>query len=160
MKTTPKYKRASVEAKKLIREMGIDHPPIIPTEIASELGLSVYEIDMPKGFENVAGFIDFDNQEIIVNKGDSSRRKSFSIAHEIGHYILHKEEIENNPSIYKVLMRRQNLERKDLFEQEANHFAACLLTPKELLVKYRDIPLQLQAAIFGVSPQLLKYRPK
>lgn len=64
-------------------------------------------------------------------------RHRFSIAHEIGHLILHKELVKNNISKSGTTYFQENFNNKELsiIERQANKFASCLLVPKEELFK-------------------------
>ena len=155
-----KYSKAAAEANKIIKELHIATPPVDPLEVADYLGVKVSEIEMPEKFEKVSGFMDFTTKEIVLNKDDSSKRKAFTIAHELGHLVLHGTKYIQNPSSYNVLFRLSELNENSDEEKEANTFAACLLAPKEMLKTYSDVPEGIKAKIFGVSPTLLKYRNK
>lgn len=54
------------------------------------------------------------------------QRRRFIVAHEFGHALLHK----NDDTLYA---HRDAEHRKDMFEQEADYFAMCLLMPEELV---------------------------
>ena len=86
---------------------------------------------------------------IVVNKGQPDTRKKFTIAHEVGHLLLKhdvalntqhtgtisaQQEKYNTPS--QILFRDDKTsEGSDWREVEANHFAASLLMPREILNK-------------------------
>ena len=106
-----------------------------------------------------------------VNSHHHPNRQRFTIAHEIGHILLHREEIIDQVHVDKkfpVLMRDANSATgTDLMEIEANQFAAELLMPSfllsEMLNKHGfDIddeqPLERLAKNFRVSRQALEYR--
>jgi hypothetical protein len=61
----------------------------------------------------------------------SSARERFTIAHEIGHWILHAQLTPERSSLY---CRPTDLGRTDHREGEANLFAASLLMPEQLLI--------------------------
>ncbi len=156
----PNYIRASEEAHALISQLNIKNPPVDPLDIAEYLGVTVTQIEMPEKFSKVAGFLDFKNREIIINSKDSSRKKAFSIAHELGHFVLHSEKFNKDSSFYQVLFRAEELNDTSPEEREANTFAACLLTPRQMLETYRDVPDSIKAKIFGVPTKLLSFRNK
>ncbi len=87
-------------------------------------------------------------QVIVVNKHQPSTRKKFTIAHELGHLLLKhdtalntqdkgtidQQKQYNTPS--QILFRDDKTsEGSDWREIEANHFAASLLMPREILNK-------------------------
>ena len=106
-----------------------------------------------------------------VNSHHHPNRQRFTIAHEIGHLLLHRDQIIDQVHIDKrfpVLMRDSNSATgTDLMEIEANQFAAELLMPASLLSEMLnkqgfDIddeePLQRLAKTFRVSRQALEFR--
>src|SRR5205823_4215324 len=94
---------------------------------------------------------------IVVNKDDPSTRQRFTIAHELGHYILHQDYVKDE-SKYKVLLRRplQDLDYTKE-EKEANCFAANLLVPNDLFKKYKDVPNGINSTLFAVSEDVIKF---
>lgn len=152
------FNNARKKAESIIKDLGFIEPPISPAEVAAKLGLSVYQAAMPEKWKDVAGYIDFDNKRIIVNMSEPQNRQSFTIAHEIGHYLLHKDQIEADPKVYKVLYRNGlYYEDKTPLEQEANCFAANLLVPKDMLETYKDYPANVLASLFQVSQQVINF---
>lgn len=151
--------KAIQESKKILTTFGVDSPPVPLTDIVTSYGLDIVYADfspLPQGNE-IAGFIDFENKKIYVNKDDPPNRQRFTIAHELGHYILHPDLIKNE-SKYKVLLRRPLNDKKYTPEEtEANCFAAYLLVPSELLEKYKDIPNSINSSIFAVSENVIKF---
>lgn len=63
-----------------------------------------------------------------VNVAHEQSRKRFTIAHEIGHYVLHSNE-------KSYFAHREAIKGKDENENEADFFAACLLMPKQYFEK-------------------------
>ena len=115
--------------------------------------------------ETTSGAIVYDTQgyTILINKIKSSTRQHFTIAHELGHYFLHPEElkkeavwVDTENSLLDVggraLYRLDDNETSRL-ETEANNFAAELIMPSDLV---RDAWNKLKsveecAKIFNVS---------
>lgn len=156
------YQKAENEAGKILSDFGVDSPPIPLIDIVNAHGLNILYADfssIPDG-NKIAGFMDFKRHRIVVNKDDHPNRQRFTIAHELGHYLLHKEYIKDE-SKYKVLLR-QPLRDKNYppEESEANCFAANLLVPKILLKKYKKYPNTIKASLFAVSEDVIKYREK
>lgn len=133
-------------------------PPIPVVELAEINGVNVVFSDMGKFSEEVAGLLDFRAKRIYVNKADRPQRQRFTVAHELGHWILHKEAFERNPAAYPVLPRFQAVEKSNAFEQEANAFASELLVPKHLLDPVRKAPVSMLADIFDVSKTMMEFR--
>lgn len=153
------FEMAKKFASDLLEKNGFIEPPISPIELAASEGINVVYADMPSKFSGVAGFIDMKNHIIFVNKGDPRNRQSFTIAHELGHFLMHKSLINENPDIYTVLYRSKELnDEGDPLEKEANCFAANLLVPLNLLKTYKNLPVSTLSILFQVSQQVISYR--
>lgn len=126
----PDWNRARAEADQLTAIY--NSPPIPVLEIAEKLGLSVGISKFGKFSKDVSGFIDFSEKRIHVNEDDSFNRKLFTIAHEIGHWVMHREYYLKYTDKYEVMARQTGI-KQNKFEQEANAFAAALLVPDGLL---------------------------
>ena len=75
---------------------------------------------------------------IFTNSSSRSAREIFTLAHEIGHAILH---LENGHSFIdnKLTIMGKCITDK---EQEANYFAACLLMPENDVRRFIDIEIE------------------
>lgn len=99
--------------------------PVKLSAIARGLGLQLKASTLPAGVsgeirpDGSGGFI------VKVNRHDSSRRQRFTIAHEIAHYLLHRDQI--GVGISDDALYRSSL--SDAREAEANRLAADLLMP-------------------------------
>jgi Zn-dependent peptidase ImmA (M78 family) len=144
------------EARKILDEFGFSAPPINPVTIARELGVKVSFVSMPK-HPNVSGFYDAQDYAIYVAKGEYPKRQTFTIAHELGHRLLHREWAAGND--YRVMLRDQSLMILDDKEQEANTFAAHLLVPRDMLDEYRHIASTEELSrLFMVSMPVIRNR--
>ena len=155
---TANYKWAQREANRVLAENSVIEPPVPVISIAENYGLRVFVADF-KGYENVSGYIDLAAQRIFVNRNDSENRQAFTIAHEIGHHVLHAERLREDPD-FSIMYRAPIGGESDPVEQEANCFAANLLVPRQFLIEYQDLPLSKIAVIFGVSEEVASYRLK
>jgi Zn-dependent peptidase ImmA (M78 family) len=135
-------------------------PPIPVIDIAEANGVDVVFADFGNAGERVAGFCDFKSAKLYVNAKDAVNRQTFTIAHELGHWILHRDYFERNPNDYSILPRFQSVARSDPFEQEANDFAAKILVPKRLIQPVKDAPVAELARIFAVSRMMMEIRLK
>lgn len=136
-------------------------PPIPVREIAESNGVSVRFVEFsPEYSEKVAGVCDFEKAQILVNSEDTTQRQIFTMAHEFGHWMLHRDIFLNNPERYPVLMRYQQPSNTDPLEQEANCFAANLLVPEKLLKTVINAPISVLASIFQVSKIMMEHRVK
>ncbi len=109
--------------------MNIDNNTVINViDIAQNLGFDVFASDFTE--DNVSGMVINSSSEksIYVNVDDMPERQRFTIAHEIGHIVLHHVDQEEE---YRTVDFRSNNEKYDPREYEANNFAASLLIPRE-----------------------------
>ena len=94
-------------------------------------------LDSPETENKVSGLlvINKDKNLILVNISHPDNRKRFTKAHELGHYILHKEICPLFIDSSQLVYRRDNIsaEGSRLDEIEANTFAAELLMPEKKL---------------------------
>lgn len=159
-------KRISTQHRQKLREfcqlLGGD-----PVKLANELGLKVFEYELSHDED---GYISFDPSlgsasgfVIFLNKDRSPARKRFTVAHEIGHYVLHKNEPEfiRNLKSWKPIAQSHGIDNVIKFplgkrspayksateetlstiklsprlECEAHQFAANVLLPKNLVKK-------------------------
>ncbi|MBL8175276.1 MAG: ImmA/IrrE family metallo-endopeptidase [Bryobacterales bacterium] len=86
--------------------------------------------------DKISGKIFFDplngghsGYSIVVNRKDPFARKRFTVAHEIAHFILHRERIGN--SLTDDALYRSGLTTRE--EAQANRLAAEILMPGHLL---------------------------
>ncbi len=160
---------AARQAKRLLAQAGFDIDKIDVTkkfsisveQIAKKLGIKI----IPHAFsDDISGvFFKKDGKLFLgVNKKHHENRQRFTIAHEIGHYILHSTDVlhyDNEPDLDGVYFRAEDIYSDN--EREANHFAAELLMPSELIEKciQADIKSISQlAARFNVSEEAMRYR--
>lgn len=159
---TDVVEEAISKAEEVLRDNLVEEPPVKITEIARNYGLLVETADLGEYGADVAGFIDPASKIIYVNKKDSATRQAFTIAHELGHWLMHQDELEKEPNKYAVLYRKPlGTVNGDPVEKQANTFAANLLVPKKMLEKYaKDSDINTLADIFGVSTEVIGYRLK
>lgn len=110
---------------------------VIPVDVvkaARLYELDVYVIEMEKMVgATPSGILTEHNGKwaIFINDADSLTRQRFTIAHELGHFLLHKgkqfvDEFSAGETFYR--------DGEDTAEErEANYFAACLLMPARLV---------------------------
>src|SRR5687767_2281115 len=80
-------------ALKIITDLKIKRPPVPILKIVKKLGIDL--IDYNLGGE-ISGLLVIDNNKgtIGYNPNDPPVRQRFTIAHELGHYLLHKSSAE------------------------------------------------------------------
>ena len=129
-------------------------PPDVPIDlrrILNDYNLKAYTVSFKR--PDVAGAFDRANNNIYVNQFDHPTRQCFTVAHELGHYFLHRNVNSD------ILYREKSNSDSDI-EKEANEFAAELLMPESAIRAYWPIADSIQnlANIFGVSYLAMKTR--
>jgi Zn-dependent peptidase ImmA (M78 family) len=168
-------KDKDIEAKtiEILEKNNLLEVPICVEKLASTLGLLVDYIPLQ---DDVSGLLLFENIEgkcqgfIGINISHSAVRQRFTIAHEIGHYILHCGQTKTLPEVFIDKKFKRNLassEGTDRKEIQANLFASFLLMPKEILENriagldfdlVDDLVLSQLARDFEVSLQAMSRR--
>ncbi len=158
-------------ADQLLAERGIARPPVPVERVAKEIGANV----VFEPFEGeISGMLYQEESHgapvIVINSLNARVRQRFTVAHEIGHLLLHNKSIYvDRPLSVKFRDEHSSL-AIDEEEMEANRFAASLLMPRSWLI--REVDLQLArhqditedaliaslAEIYGVSRQAMEYR--
>lgn len=119
----------------LLEDHDLSHPGFDIYELLEQLDITCLHKDLgPKIYG--ASRIQGDQKIISINSENHPNRQRFSAAHELGHILLHQERTLNvsDRLIYNELLRdEKSSEGSDWREIEANHFAACLLMPKDLI---------------------------
>jgi Zn-dependent peptidase ImmA (M78 family) len=156
------------EASSLLRNLGITKPPIPVDELADSVGALVVRNNFD-GSES--GFTLRDGERIVIgiNTRTSRKRQRFSIAHEIGHVVLHplntlivdhSVRMDWRDGVSSLGTNRQEI--------EANAFAAALLMPQDMIisrvkgytsqVSSRDELISDLARVFDVSTEAMGFR--
>lgn len=136
-------------------------PPVSVSRIAEALGLRV--IQRPLG-SSVSAMIQRDTVRggrsdfvIYLNANEPTVRQRFSLAHEIAHFVLHRDLIETG--ITDDTMYR-SAELSSYYETQANRLAADILMPvrlvKDAARTTRDVAAL--ASAFGVSKTSMEIR--
>lgn len=116
----------------------------IPIDIKTVVKKMKIELVEYKFEGDVSGVLVYRNDkiEIAYNPSDSNVRKRFTIAHELGHYVLkHKREgsifidSPNNQFSTKLYRNVESSKGVDLQEIEANAFAAAILMPRPQILE-------------------------
>jgi Zn-dependent peptidase ImmA (M78 family) len=94
----------------------------------------------PLGDNANLGFTVKKDNDVVIFTNSCSRlsREIFTLAHEIGHVILHLDD-ENSFIDDNVTINWRSTDEK---EQEANYFAACLLMPFDDVNRFIDLEIQ------------------
>lgn len=158
MARTPDFKRASIEAKRARAKLP-KLPPFDPEVVAEEKGIDVVFASFAAPHDReISGFYHKADNKIVVNRDISTGRMVFTIAHELGHALMHQEYIESQN--YQPVYRSNHHEgEKPIEEVEADQFAANFLVPLDLLEKYRDVAdIGELARMFAVSEDVIENR--
>jgi Zn-dependent peptidase ImmA (M78 family) len=158
---TPKPDVVDVFAQAFIDEFGDDWTAR-PEQVAARLGLRLVELSAER-FEGA--LLRVKNGRvgtIVINKDipEASRRR-FTLAHELGHYLLPNQQDLLSPCTGRVI--EQWGSSVSAAEQEANRFAAAILMPTERLLPVIKAPpsftaIQNIAQVFGTSLSASAYR--
>ena len=120
--------------------------------LAESFDIKVYRSDLPTGISG-AIYKEGDDYVICSNKREPKTRRRFTYAHELSHYLLHRDDIGDG--INENALFRSNLSNEQ--EVEANKLAADILMPMpmihELVAKQYDVPKLTKT--FGVSVSAL-----
>jgi Zn-dependent peptidase ImmA (M78 family) len=162
-------RRASSAARQLLRKLDdCDDLPIDVEKIAARLGIEVVfraldaELSLPSGNTSALLLRRHGRSICVVNENHAFTRRRFSIAHEIGHFLLHPPK-----ESYDVIARDDHSSEGIYREEiEANAFAAELLMPEHLVRSRVKGPLDLfseeciseLAALFNVSQVAMTHR--
>lgn len=167
----PRYSLARRRARQLLEEAGVDSPPV-PLERLVELCRATIRYEPFEG--ELSGMVHRrpDGRGVIgVNSSHSQTRQRFTIAHELGHLLLHGDE-EVHIDEKRPLGRRDELSSQavDPREVEANQFAAEVLMPASLVrdsvssLVEDDPEISVEEAVeelartFGVSQLAMTHR--
>jgi Zn-dependent peptidase ImmA (M78 family) len=94
-----------------------------------------------------------------INIFHSPRRQRFTMAHELGHYLLHRDSLDGEKKIELMLLRSDASNSTQ--EKQANEFASELLIPsKELEKNIKDgiDSIDMLSEVFEVSIAAIRYK--
>lgn len=161
--------RVEAEASKLLKKSGINSAPVDVELVAKMLGVEIEYDDLD---DDVSGFLSVDSTRsvAVINENHHPNRQRFTIAHELGHFVLHVEADEGLFIDKKYTVHHRDhksslgtIEK----EREANLFASALLMPKKIIQGLLDdvrvdffdeFETHSLAKQLGVSEQALGFR--
>lgn len=123
---------------RLLEKFKIKRPPVNVKRIASKLGLTVQMEPFDDEEGEMSGILIREGNKVIlgVNNSHHSNRQRFTIAHEIGHYLLHEGDRVFVDRNYRVSLRDSDSSLGTKWEEvEANTFASSLLVPERFLIQ-------------------------
>ena len=130
--------------------------------------LEVYYLDLQDS--DASGAVLFRNNsfDIVINTTRSETRQHFTLGHELGHYFLHQDILRQETGLIdgesyldgSKVMYRLDSGQRDQIEREANHFAACLLMPADLVQSAWEVSddVEKMAELFRVSTVAMSIR--
>lgn len=148
-----------------IVEMHLSEYPVKLGSLAKALNVAIKVSSMSTG---VSGQIarEGDGYIIRVNRNEARERQRYTIGHELSHFLLHRDVIDNSPDgiTDNVLYRSGAPEN---IEYEANRLAADLVMPMPLVERklredfggvVTDATIESLAASFDVSKAAMEIR--
>lgn len=170
MAAQAKNKSATLSpAEKVLAEYNIQGAPVPVDRIAKQMGAQLRFTPLDQELSGMI-FIKDGIPIIGVNSLHHPNRQRFTIAHEIGHLVLHKRHLSSVVHVdkdFKLFRGPKASEGSDPMEIAANKFGSELLVPGAFLdpFLYRlhvdmddEKPLEELAQKFRVSKQVLIYR--
>lgn len=162
--------QAKERARKLLDELEITSAPVPIEKIIKRCQVVLQYAPFEDELSGMA-YINEGVSIIGINALHPPNRQRFSAAHELGHHLLHADQLKSAVHVdrgLRVLMRDQIASQGvDPIEIEANAFAAELLMPKSMLKEViaggeidieSDIQIEALAKKFRVSASAIRYR--
>ncbi len=128
-----RHKLIQQTVENLLSEANVSTPPVDAKVIAESKGALVVQEKNEDGFSGFL-FRSTDSAPIIgVNANHPATRRRFTVAHELGHLLLHpKSGVHVDEGVFQMRDARASA-GSDEEEIEANRFAAELLMPRHFL---------------------------
>jgi len=154
----PRYTLARRLAADLLKRGRVKRAPVPLEKLAVLLDA---EIVLQPFVGEVSGIVhrNKDGSAVIgVNSSHNIQRQRFTIAHEIGHLLLHTDENLHVDKNFPIGLRNElSGQAVNENEIEANQFAAALLMPRDLIAK--DVkPLIGEDVLFAIRKLSKKYK--
>ncbi|RYD92993.1 MAG: ImmA/IrrE family metallo-endopeptidase [Sphingobacteriales bacterium] len=142
---------AARQARQVLNKAGVDAVPVPVEGIARKFGIVVNHMPLDDDLSGMS-FIKDGVAVIVVNSGHHPNRQRFTMAHELAHHILHKDYLEDNVHVDKVIYRNQK-SSDGIYEKEieANAFAAELLMPASHVKQYINADVNNEAEISRIA---------
>lgn len=137
----------------------ISDPYELVSKIASDHGVRIMETDL----YDLSGALrkEDDHWVIYINRSDSQQRKLFTVAHELGHFFVHRDFCDE--FVDGQFISRNEQERYAVRELEANEFAGGLIMPESrirqrIAGEITEDTFRSLAKSFGVSTIAMETR--
>ena len=105
--------------------------PVPLGKIAGELGVQVLLSTLPRGISGQIGRNDHGRYVIKINRHEARHRQRFTLAHELAHFLLHKDIIDQSGGFEENVLLRSGQPMN--IEYQANRLASDLVMPSESL---------------------------
>jgi Zn-dependent peptidase ImmA (M78 family) len=158
--------KAKAAARKILDRFG----PKIPVDIDAIVKAHGIEVFLDNEMAtSVSGILMIKEGQVgaMANMSHPEVRIRFTLAHELGHYLLHRRKQDVFVDEFAVMYRSSSPGGIDPLEVEANVFAAELLMPEgdvraalkaDPLIAESDDAIRKLARRYKVSPSAMKYR--
>lgn len=164
-------RRIEKKVKKLLDVNYISSPPVPVDQIAESLG-AILSFEPFEGKDDLSGLLYRDGKNTIIgiNSAHAQTRQRFSIAHEVGHLMLHDKELFVDKVVRINFRENKSSPAINKEEIQANKFAAELLMPKSFINDEIDKLINKKQSFvkeeivdhlskaFSVSPLAMEYR--
>jgi Zn-dependent peptidase ImmA (M78 family) len=162
----PRYAYIERLAERILGEAGVAAAPVPVEEIARSNGCRVVRSDL----KEISGIlVRSEGVPVIgVNAKHPETRRRFTVAHELGHLLLHEGKEVRFDKDFRVSLRSSTSSTgTDIEEIEANFFAASLLMPTKFteadpraaFIELENVKaVEALAATYKVSPQAMTLR--
>lgn len=150
----------------ILRDLKVQNFPIDPRQIATKLGIVIWERELPGTCDGCLMRVG-DAWGILINaRIRSESRRNFTIAHEIGHYMLERDTVDSCSLDERLNFMiaepgedtEQGKSNKQAYlqsEQRANQFAAELLMPTPIFSA--DSSSQAQVGLPAIAALASQY---
>ncbi len=126
---SPEFDRIDAHDRSIV-ERHLREKPVRLGILAQELGINVKLSALGRGLSGLIESKD-GSYTIKINRHETRERQRFTLAHEIAHFLLHREAIDSNGEIRDNVLYRSGQPKR--LEYEANRLAADLIMPNELV---------------------------
>lgn len=147
------YETYRKRAEDLVKEVGIQHPPVDVERVARHCKLPVVYAELGSETSGLLVVESSSSARICINKEDAPTRRRFSAAHEIGHWVLshHMQPGVHVDRGHIILPRDpRSSQGVDRTEIQANQFAYALLMPQHM------VEAAVEKLVAQRTPRLLK----
>lgn len=158
---------AKNHAKAVLNHHDLSMPPVPIEKIAEDYGVMIQYAPFDDALSGMA-FIKDGKSIIGVNSLHHPNRQRFTVAHELGHHVMHQNLLRSGIHVDKTVLKRDKVSAEgiDLTEIEANAFASEILMPSHwidsLIAGGLDVSDEVRmtfiAKKFKVSTAALNFR--